>query len=149
MGALLHDVGEIRTPETVLRKPGPLTAEERLVIEAHPAAGIEILEVVPLLTPALDVVGSHHEHYDGSGYPHGLKGQDIPVVARIFAVVDTLDAMTHDRPYRPACPLPEALTVLREESGKQFDPRVVEAALAIGESRWAALLDLKEGNNAP
>ena len=144
LGALLHDIGEIRTPEAVLRKPGPLTAEERLVIQAHPAAGVEILEVVPLLTPALDAVGGHHEHYDGSGYPQGLKGHDIPVVARIFAVVDALDAMTHDRPYRPAHPLPEALAVLKEESGKQFDPRVVEAALAIPESRWAELLDLEE-----
>jgi HAMP domain-containing protein len=148
LGALLHDIGEIRTPEAVLRKPGPLTTEERLVIQAHPAAGVEVLEVVPLLTPALDVVGGHHEHYDGSGYPHGLKGPDIPVVARIFAVVDTLDAMTHDRSYRPGRPLQEALTVLREESGKQFDPRVVEAALAIPESRWTELLDLKEADDA-
>ncbi len=148
LGALLHDIGEIRTPEAVLRKPGPLTTEERLVIHAHPAAGVEVLEVVPLLTPALDVVGGHHEHYDGSGYPHGLKGPDIPVVARIFAVVDALDAMTHDRPYRPGRPLQEALTVLREESGKQFDPRVVEASLKIPESRWAELLDLKEADDA-
>jgi response regulator RpfG family c-di-GMP phosphodiesterase len=143
LGALLHDIGEIRTPEAVLRKPGPLATEEWLVIRAHPATGVEILEVVPLLTPALDVVGGHHEHCDGSGYPQGLKGQDIPVVARIFAVVDALDAMTHVRPYRPARPLPEALTVLRKESGKQFDGRVVEAALAIPESRWAELLDLR------
>ena len=143
LGALLHDIGEIRTPEAVLRKPGPLAPEEQLVVRAHPATGVEILEVVPLLTPALDVVGGHHEHCDGSGYPQGLKGQDIPVVARIFAVVDALDAMTHDRPYRPARPLLEALTVLRRESGKQFDGRVVEAALAIPESRWAELLDLR------
>jgi len=115
------------------------------VVQAHPAAGVEILEVVPLLTPALDVVSGHHEHHDGSGYPQSLKGQDIPVVARIFAVVDALDAMTHDRPYRPARLLPEALAILREESGKQFDPRVVEAALAIPESRWAELLDLAGG----
>jgi len=142
LGALLHDIGEIRTPETLLRKAGPLADEERLVIQAHPAAGVEILEVVPLLTPALDVVGGHHERYDGSGYPQGLKGQDTPVVARIFAVVDALDAMTHDRPYRPARPLSEALTVVREQSATQFDPRVVEAALAIPESRWAELLDL-------
>ena len=146
LGALLHDIGEIRTPEAVLRKPGLLTAEERLVIQAHPAAGVEILEVVPLLTPALDVVGGHHEHYDGTGYPQGLKGQDILVVARIFAVVDALDAMTHDRPYRPARSLPEAPMVLREESGKQFDPRVAEAALAMPESRWAELLDLMGAN---
>ena len=144
LGALLHDVGEIRTPEAVLRKPDRLTAEEQLVIRAHPAAGTEILEVVPLLTPALDVVGGHHERYDGGGYPHGLKGQDIPVVARIFAVVDALDAMTHDRPYRAARQLPEALAVLKEEAGKQFDPRVVDAALALPESRWMELLELEK-----
>jgi HAMP domain-containing protein len=142
LGALLHDIGEIRTPEAVLRTPGPLTIEERLVIEAHPAAGVEILEVVPLLTPALDVVGAHHERHDGSGYPQGLKGEDIPIVARVFAVVDALDAMTHDRPHRPARSLQEALAILKEEAGGQFDPRVVEAALAMGESRWADLLDL-------
>src|SRR5258708_19088837 len=84
LGALLHDIGEIRVPEAVLRKPGPLTSEERLLIRAHPAAGVEILEAVPLLTPALDVVGGHHAHCDGSGYPQGLKGQDIPVVTPIF-----------------------------------------------------------------
>ena len=142
LGALLHDIGEIRTPEAVLRKPGPLTVEERLVMQAHPAAGVEILEVVPLLTPALDVVGGHHERYDGSGYPQGLKAEDIPVVARVFAVVDALDAMTHDRPYRPARSLPDALAVLKEESSRQFDPRVVEAALTMPESRWAELLGL-------
>jgi HD-GYP domain-containing protein (c-di-GMP phosphodiesterase class II) len=119
------------------------------VIQAHPASGAEILEVVPLLTPAVDVVGGHHERYDGSGYPLGLKGPDIPVVARIFAVVDALDAMTHDRPYRPARPLLEALAVLREESGKQFDPRVVEAALGIPESRWTELLDLRGARQGP
>jgi len=144
LGALLHDIGEIRTPETVLRKPGPLTAEERLVMQVHPAAGVEILEVVPLLTPALDVVGGHHERFDGSGYPHGVKGEDIPVAARIFAVVDALDAMTHDRPFRAARPLSEALAVVKAEAGRQFDPRVVEAALAIPESRWAELLELAE-----
>src|SRR5262245_55282110 len=143
LGALLHDIGEIGLPEAVLRKPGSLTPEERLVVQTHPAAGVEILEVVPLLTPALDVVHGHHERYDGSGYPQGLKAEDIPVVARIFAVVDALDAMTHDRPYRPARPLPEALAVVREESGTRFDPRVVEAALAIEASRWTELLDLE------
>lgn len=142
LGALLHDIGEIRTPEAVLRKPGPLTPEERLVMQAHPAVGAEILEVVPLLTPALDVVAGHHERYDGGGYPQRLTGQDIPVAARVFAVLDALDAMTHDRPYRTARRLADALAILQSESGKQFDPRVVEAALAIPESRWAELLEI-------
>ena len=148
LGALLHDIGDIRTPEAVHRKLGPLTAEERLVIQAHPAAGVEILEVVPLLTPALDVVGSHHERFDGSGYPHGLKAEEIPVAARIFAVVDALDAMTHDRPYRAARTLAEALIAIKEQAGQYFDPKVVEVALAISESRWAELLGLPTGNAA-
>lgn len=144
LGALLHDIGEIRTPEALLKKVGPLTGEERRVIEEHPACGADILEAVPLLTPALDVVSGHHERYDGGGYPQGLRGEEIPLTARIFAVVDTLDAMTHDRPYRPARPLSVALEVLKQESGKQFDPRVVEAAMAIPPARWAELLACQE-----
>ncbi|MBI2371110.1 MAG: HD domain-containing protein [Deltaproteobacteria bacterium] len=140
LGALLHDIGEIRTPETILQKPGPLTPEERRVVEQHPTWGVDLLETVPLLTPALDVVGGHHERYDGGGYPQGLHGEEIPLTARIFAVVDALDAVTHDRPYRRARPVSEALEVLRQEAGKQFDPRAVEAALAIPEARWAELL---------
>lgn len=141
LGALLHDIGEIRVPETVLHKPGALTPEERLLVDGHPQAGVEILETVPLLTPALDVVGGHHERYDGGGYPQGLKADEIPLVARVFSVVDALDAMTHDRPYRPAGPVEAALAVLEEEAGRQFDPRVVEAALAIGPARWRELLN--------
>ena len=140
LGALLHDIGEIRIPEAVLNKRGPLTPEERLLVQGHPQAGVEILEVVPLLTPALDVVGGHHERYDGSGYPQGLKADEIPLAARVFAVVDALDAMIHDRPYRPAGPIDSALTVLKVEAGRQFDPRVVEAALMIGPARWRELL---------
>jgi len=145
LGAQLHDIGEIRIPEAVLRKPGPLTPEERSLMEQHPAWGTEILEVVPLLTPALDVVGGHHERYDGKGYPQGLRAEEIPLTARIFSVVDALDAITHDRPYRKARPLSEALEVLRQEAGMQFDPRVVEAALAIAAERWQELLALSEG----
>ena len=144
LGALLHDIGEIRTPEAVLQKSGPLTPEERSLVEQHPAWGVDILETVPLLTPALDVVGGHHERYDGGGYPQGLRGEEIPLTARIFAVADALDAMTHDRPYRSARPVPEALEELHRESGKQFDPRVVEAALAIPPARWAELLGGQE-----
>jgi putative nucleotidyltransferase with HDIG domain len=141
LGALLHDIGEIRTPEAVLHKRGPLTPEERDLVHGHPQAGVEILEPVPLLTPALDVVGGHHERWDGAGYPQGLKAEEIPLPARIFAVVDALDAMTHERPYRPARPLEEALEVLRKEAGRQFDPRVVEAALATPAERWTELLN--------
>ncbi len=142
LGALLHDIGEIRTPEAVLRKPGPLTAEERDRVREHPAAGVEILEAVPLLTPALDVVGSHHESYDGSGYPDGLKAGQIPFTARVFAVVDALDAMTHARPHRAARSLAEALEEVRKGAGARFDPDVVGAALAISADRWQELLGL-------
>jgi HAMP domain-containing protein len=140
LGALLHDIGHVGIPEAVLGKPGPLDAEERRLVQGHPQAGVEILETVPLLTPALDVVGGHHERYDGGGYPQGLEADGIPLVARVFAVVDALDAMTHARPYRAARPLAEALEVLRNEAGRQLDPRVVEAALAIPPERWRALL---------
>jgi HD-GYP domain-containing protein (c-di-GMP phosphodiesterase class II) len=101
---------------------------------------VEILETVPLLTPALDVVGAHHERYDSTGYPQGLRGEEIPLIARIFAVVDSLDNMTHQGPNRQAISLPEALEILKAESGKQFDPRVVEAALSIPEDQWSELL---------
>ena len=140
LGALLHDVGEIGIPEAVLRKSGPLTPEERLVVQRHPQTGVEILETVPLLTPALDVVGGHHERYDGGGYPQGLKAAEIPLVARVFAVADALDAMTHDRPHRAAGSIESGLAVLKDEAGQQFDPRVVEAALAVPVSRWRELL---------
>ena len=144
LGALFHDIGEIRTPEALLNKPGPLTLEERHIIQQHPASGVEILERVPLLTPALDVVASHHERYDGSGYPSGLKAETIPLTARIFAVTDALDAMTHDRPYRGGRPVSEALEELRREAGRQFDARIVEAALAIPDARWAEILGVTE-----
>lgn len=144
LGALLHDIGEIRVPETVLQKPGLLAPDEREIVRRHPEWGVELLENVPLLTPALDVVGAHHERYDGSGYPHALKGEEIPLTARIFAVVDALDAMIHDRPYRPALRLGAALDVLREHAGMQFDPRLVEAALKVPPARWAELLGVAE-----
>ncbi len=140
LGALLHDIGEIRVPDAVLEKAGPLTPEERGLVQQHPAWGVEILETVPVLTPALDVVGGHHERYDGGGYPQGLRGEEIPLTARIFAVVDSLDAMIHDRPHRRARQMSEALEELQRESQKQFDPRVVDAALKILPERWAELL---------
>ena len=142
LGALLHDVGEIRTPDAVLGKPGRLTAEERALLEAHPVDGVEIIEAVPLLTPAVEVVGSHHERWDGTGYPERLRGDAIPLTARVFAVADALDAMTHDRPHRPGLALTEALDVIREGAGSRFDPRVAEAALALPAEEWTRLLGL-------
>ncbi len=102
LGALVHNIGEVRIPEALLLKSEPLTANEQQIMEQHPMWGIEILETVPLLTPALDVVGAHHERYDGTGYPQGLRAEEIPLTARIFAVVDTLDVMTSRRT-QPAC----------------------------------------------
>jgi HD-GYP domain-containing protein (c-di-GMP phosphodiesterase class II) len=141
LGALLHDIGEIRTPEAILHKLGSLSDAEWELVRQHPAAGAEILESVPLLTPALDVVGAHHERYDGAGYPNRLAAESIPLTARIFAVVDALDAMTHDRPHRAGRSVGEALDEVRRETGKQFDPRVVEAALKIAAEQWAEMLD--------
>lgn len=140
LGALLHNIGEIRISEALLQKSEPLTAAEQQTIETHPLWGVEILETVPLLTPALDVVGAHHERYDGTGYPQGLRGEEIPLTARIFAVVNALEDMTHDGPNRRAISLPEAFDVLKLESGKQFDPRIVEAALSIPEDQRSELL---------
>src|SRR4029450_13157445 len=129
-----------QTPEAVLAHSGPLSPAARAVVERHPVAGVEILEPVALLTPALDVVGSHHERWDGGGYPQGLRGEEIPLAARIFAVVDTIDALTHDRPDRRAWEVSEALALVGAEAGKQFDPRVAAAAQAIPPVRWAELL---------
>lgn len=145
LGALLHDIGDVRTPESILRKPARLSAEEHAIVKQHPGAGADILETVPLLTPALDVVSSHHERWNGAGYPLGLAGDVIPLSARIFAVVDALDAMTQARPWRPPLTVAEAVAAIREEAGKQFDPRVVDAALAIGEDGWSRLLGVSSG----
>jgi putative nucleotidyltransferase with HDIG domain len=133
LGALLHDIGEIRTPQQTNGKP---VSEDGNPNEHHPLWGVEILETVPLLTQALDVVGGHHERYDGTGYPQRLRGEEIPLTARIFAAVDALDAMTHER----ALSISQALEALRQEGGKQLDPRVVEAALKITDERWAEIL---------
>jgi HAMP domain-containing protein len=148
LGALLHDIGEVRTPEAILQKPGRLSADEFEIVKQHPNAGVEILETVPLLTPALDVVGYHHERWDGGGYPRGLAGDTIPLLARIFAVVDSLDAMTHARPWRPALTVAHAFDTIREESGTRFDPRVVDAAMTIDAAGWSQLLGVASGTIA-
>lgn len=140
LGALLHDIGEIRVPEAILQKAGTLTPEEQNTFEQHPLWGVEILETVPLLTPALDVVGTHHERYDGTGYPQGLHGEEIPLTARIFSVVNALEIIVHAKPNQPTRPLSQALEALKIDSGKQFDPRIVDAALSIPEQQWAELL---------
>ncbi|WP_298002970.1 HD-GYP domain-containing protein [Anaerolinea sp.] len=132
-GALLHDIGKMGVPDAILHKPGPLTDEEWQVMRQHPVYAIDMLSSIEYLKPALDIPGFHHEKWDGSGYPYGLKGEAIPLGARIFAVVDVYDALTSDRPYRKAWTREKALEYICEQAGKHFDPRVVEAFLKMME----------------
>jgi HD-GYP domain-containing protein (c-di-GMP phosphodiesterase class II) len=127
-GFLLHDVGKIGIPDRVLRKRGPLSEQERRLMQTHTILGEQMLGSVAFLRgPGLDIVRSHHERWDGGGYPDGMVGNEIPLPARIFAVADTLDAMTSDRPYRHALPWQQARDEIRGERAKQFDPDVVDA----------------------
>jgi len=130
-GALLHDVGKIGVPDAILRKPGPLTPEEWVEMRKHPELGRRILSNVRFLEGAIPIVYCHQERFDGTGYPRGLKEEQIPLGARIFAVVDTLDAMTMNRPYRKALPYERARQEVIDFSGTQFDPRVVEQFLQV------------------
>jgi ribonuclease P protein subunit RPR2 len=136
---LLHDLGKIGVPDAVLNKAGPLTDEEWALMREHPAIGLHILEGVPHMDVVRAVVYSHHERWDGAGYPEGLKGEQIPLAARVFAAVDAFDAITTDRPYRVAASLEEALHRLREASGTQFAPDAVEAIHLVDRERLAAI----------
>ncbi|MDI6770392.1 MAG: GAF domain-containing protein, partial [Anaerolineales bacterium] len=129
-GALLHDIGKMGIPDSILHNPGPLTDEEWAIMRRHPQYAFEMLSPIAYLRPALDIPSYHHEKWDGTGYPRGLKGEQIPLAARIFAVVDVYDALTSDRPYRKAWPEKKALNYIREQSEKHFDPQVVEAFLS-------------------
>lgn len=129
-GALLHDIGKMGVPDGILLKPGPLTEDEWTVMRRHPVYAYEMLAPIVYLRPALDIPYGHHEKWDGSGYPRGLKGEQIPLAARIFAVIDVWDALISDRPYRPAWSEEKARGHIRDQAGKHFDPRVVEAFLA-------------------
>ncbi|WP_105317660.1 PAS domain S-box protein [Thermus tenuipuniceus] len=130
-GAILHDVGKLGIPDAILLKPGPLTEEEWAIMKKHPVYAYEWLSGIPFLKKALEIPYCHHERWDGSGYPRGLKGLEIPLSARIFTVVDVYDALTSDRPYRKAWPREKALAYIEEQGGKQFDPAVVEAFLRL------------------
>lgn len=129
-GALLHDIGKMAIPDAVLLKPGPLTPEERKIIEQHPIYAYEFLSSIPYLRPALDIPYCHHEKWDGTGYPRGLKGEQIPQVTRIFAVVDVWDALRSDRPYRKGWPEDKVRQYIRQQAGQHFDPRMSEVFLA-------------------
>ncbi len=126
-GALLHDMGKLGVPDSILLKPGSLTEEEWAMMREHPRMAYNMLVPIAYLRPALDIPYSHHEKWDGTGYPNGLKGTQIPLAARIFAVVDVFDALTSDRPYRDAWPRVKTLAHIREQAGTHFDPQVVEA----------------------
>jgi putative nucleotidyltransferase with HDIG domain len=138
-GFLLHDIGKVKIADAILYKPGPLSADERAVMQEHPLIGAEIVEGIEFLGPAAEVVRSHHERWDGTGYPDRLSGVEIPFAARVFAVADALDALTTKRPYRSASSLETARRVITEESGRQFDPRVVEAFNSLPDSTFEQL----------
>jgi HD-GYP domain-containing protein (c-di-GMP phosphodiesterase class II) len=130
-GFLLHDVGKLGIPDAILSKAGPLSEEEWALMRKHPQIGVRILEDIPFLDGAIDVVRSHHERWDGAGYPDGIAGEDIPLGARLFAVADAFDAMTTDRPYRRAMTVQDAVFELEMKSGSQFWPDAVDALLSI------------------
>ena len=136
---LLHDLGKIGVPDAVLNKAGPLTDEEWALMREHPAIGLRILEGVPRMDAVRAVVYCHHERWDGAGYPEGLKDEQIPLAARVFAAVDAFDAITTDRPYRAAVGVEEALRRLREAAGSQFAPDAVEAIHQVDRERLAAI----------
>jgi putative nucleotidyltransferase with HDIG domain len=125
-GAFLHDIGKMAIPDKILNKPGKLDADEVTIMREHCFKGYQIVKKIPFLNEVSEIIYSHQERFDGTGYPRGLKGEQIPLGARIFSVADTLDAITSDRPYRSARPLPAARKEIQDWSGRQFDPEVVE-----------------------
>ncbi len=138
-GALMHDIGKLGIPDSILLKPGPLTEEEWELMKRHPEFGVRMLEGIIFFNRAIEIIGAHHEHFDGRGYPRGLKGEEIPLGARIFAVADAFDAITSDRPYRKAQSYAVARQEIIDGRGTQFDPIVVDAFLGVAEEEWMAL----------
>ncbi len=138
-GAFLHDIGKMAIPDEILRKPGSLTSEEQELMREHCARGYHILRKIPFLAESAEIVYTHQEHHDGSGYPNGLRGNEIPIGARIFAVADALDAITSDRPYRKAQSFDAAREEILRCSGTQFDPGVIEVFLNIPNELWQEL----------
>jgi ribonuclease P protein subunit RPR2 len=140
-GFLLHDVGKVAVPDAILFKREGLSPEEFTLMSRHPAIGSEILRDIEFLGEAKQVVRSHHERWDGTGYPDGLTGEAIPLAARVFAVADTLDALTTDRPYRSARSLADARAEIRQAAGTQFDPAVVEASDRVSDAELERIRD--------
>ncbi len=143
-GALLHDIGKIGVPDSILHKPGSLTEEEWAVIRQHPELGARMVADVRQLEHARQIILTHHERYDGRGYPRGLRGEEIPLGARIFAIADSFDAMMSDRPYRPALTLEQARRELHRCSGTDFDPACVEAFLAHSDGDLVRIIKMRE-----
>ena len=138
-GAFLHDIGKIATPDCILLKPGKLSDEEMTIMKRHCERGYEMVRKIPFLRDAAEIVYTHQEKFDGSGYPRGLRGEEIPLGARIFAIADSLDAMTSDRPYRKGTTFAAATREIVQCAGKQFDPQIVEVFLAIPKETWSEL----------
>jgi response regulator RpfG family c-di-GMP phosphodiesterase len=139
MGAWLHDIGKLAIPDRILLKPGPLLDHEWQVMRRHARIGYELVKSISFLAGAAEIVLTHHERFNGSGYPQGLRAEEIPLGARIFAVADTLDAMTSDRPYRAALPLQAARDVIERGSGTLFDPLVAAAFLRVPNETWSVM----------
>ncbi len=144
--AFLHDIGKMAIPDGILRKPGPLNDDEKQIMRKHCEIGYNMLIRIPFLRDAAEIVLAHQEFYDGSGYPRGLKGDQIPLGARIFTIADSLDAMISDRPYRRALPMSHAREEIQRCSGSQFDPAVVNVFMSIPERHW---LELRENLGSP
>jgi cyclic di-GMP phosphodiesterase len=144
--AFLHDIGKMAIPDRILRKPGPLNDEERTIMRTHCEIGYNMLVRIPFLREAAEIVLAHQEYFDGTGYPRGLRGEEIPLGARIFAIADSLDAMISDRPYRSALSIGYAREEIRRCSSTQFDPSIVEVFLGIPDATW---LDLRENSPGP
>ena len=139
MGAWLHDIGKLAISDGILLKPGPLTDEERRVMQQHVRIGYDMVRGIPFLAEAAEIIFGHHERCDGSGYPRGIIGANIPVGARIFALADTFDAMTSDRPYRRALPFQAAREVIERGAEKHYDPQVASVFLKIPDETWHAI----------
>lgn len=144
-GFLLHDIGKLAVPDAILGKAGPLTPPEQRVMRSHVEHGIRLVKGVSFLRPALTIIATHHERFDGSGYPQGIRGEEIPLAARMFSVCDTFDAMVHDRPYRRALTTEQATEELRRCAGTQFDPEIVEGF----EASYDRMLEVEERPPVP
>ena len=144
--AFLHDIGKMAIPDSILRKPGPLNDDEKDIMRTHCEIGYNVLRRIPFLRDAAEIVLAHQEFFDGTGYPHKLRGEQIPLGARIFSIADALDAMISDRPYRKALPISHAREEVRRCAGTQFDPKIVDVFLSFPDQHW---IELRENLGSP